>query len=92
VDTDGEVQLNLVDAEGFAFVHDHDGSLTLRSAIFQAIGAASTCWDTLDKAGVFHSEQAKAIGDAVCALIIEKFPAAERECSFFNGQEAANAF
>lgn len=35
------------------------------SAIFQAIGAASTCWESLEHAGVFDSTRAKEIGDAL---------------------------
>lgn len=40
-------------------------NLTLAEAVFQALGAASMCWEHVDKAGVFQSERAKAIGDAL---------------------------
>ena len=38
----------------------------LLAVIFQALGAASVCWDD-DR--VFESEQAKAIGDSVVAYL-----------------------
>lgn len=37
--------------------------LTLEALIFQGVGAASVCWTTPEGAGIFDSEQAKAIGD-----------------------------
>ena len=52
---------------GFTFHENPDGSpLTPQEIIFQALGAASVCWDRPEDAGVFHSVRAKAIGDAVC--------------------------
>ena len=38
-----------------------------RSAIFQAGGAFSMCWSHVEKAGVFHSEKAVEIGEALQA-------------------------
>lgn len=35
---------------------------TISSVIYQAVGAASVCWET-PPTGVFESERAKAIGD-----------------------------
>lgn len=32
-----------------------------------AVGAASTCWDSVSSAGVFHSSEAAAIADAIVA-------------------------
>jgi len=37
----------------------------VRSAVFQALGAASTCWDSLREAGVFDSTRALEIGNAL---------------------------
>jgi hypothetical protein len=50
----------------FEFQPDHDGSLPLESAIFQALGAASMCWDP-PPAGVFDSTRAKEIGETLLA-------------------------
>lgn len=44
--------------------------------IFSALGAASTCWETLDNAGVFDSDRAKRIGDEVLARLAEMDEAA----------------
>lgn len=48
----------------FTFDREEDGSLSPESAIFQALGAASMCW-SLTPRGIFESEQAKAIGEAL---------------------------
>ena len=42
-----------------------------QSAVFQALGSASMCWDSPEKAGVFHSDEAKAIGDGLIAFLRE---------------------
>lgn len=39
----------------------------LETLVFEALGAASACWENLEGAGVFQSDQAKAIGDALVA-------------------------
>lgn len=48
------------------FLPEEDGSLPIRSAVFQALGAASACWD---KDGVFESSRAQEIGEALMAEI-----------------------
>lgn len=35
----------------------------LREKIYQAVGAASACWENLEGAGVFESNRAKKVGD-----------------------------
>ena len=52
----------------YEFVREHDGSLDLRSAVFQALGSASMCWDEIPT-GVFDSEQASEVGEALLAFI-----------------------
>lgn len=37
------------------------------AAIYQAIGAASTCWENMSGAGVFDDRRAKAIGEGLIA-------------------------
>lgn len=51
------------------FYREDDGTLTVESAVFQALGAASTCWDTLENAGVFNSDLAKEIGESLLETI-----------------------
>lgn len=53
--------------EPFEFQPNHDGTLPLEVAVFQALGAASACWDNLRGAGVFNSTRAKEIGDKLLA-------------------------
>lgn len=57
--------------EPFSFSLEHDGSLSLESAIFQALGAASVCWEKIEDAGIFQSEHAQEIGKALLAHIHE---------------------
>lgn len=52
----------------FEFHKEHDGSLGLRSAIFQAIGAGSMCW-TEPPHGIFKDDWARDIGEALMEFI-----------------------
>jgi hypothetical protein len=45
--------------------------VNFEEAIFQALGAASVCWDNIEKAGIFHSERAKFIGDQLIERLFE---------------------
>lgn len=56
-------------AKEFEFSVEDDGSLSLESAVFQALGAASTCWERMDGTGVFQSTRAKVIGDKLVEFI-----------------------
>lgn len=38
-------------------------SLTLEELVFQALGAASTCWESPEDAGVFDSTRCKEVGE-----------------------------
>lgn len=51
------------------FTPEEDGSLSVRSAVFQALGGASTCWDDLSTAGAFESERAAEIGERLMGVI-----------------------
>lgn len=53
----------------FQFQPEHDGSLSLESAVFQALGYASTCWDVMYGVGKFHSTEAKDCGEKLLAFI-----------------------
>jgi hypothetical protein len=57
------------DIQAFEFQREQDGTLPLEVVIFQALGAASVCWETPEGAGVFDSTRAKAIGDAVLSYL-----------------------
>lgn len=41
-------------------------------AVFEALGAASACWSTLEGAGVFDSTRAATIGAELIALLQRK--------------------
>lgn len=59
------------ETEPFAFVQQQGEALTLIEIVYQALGAASVCWEHKDllAAGMFDSTRAKAIGDALMAEI-----------------------
>lgn len=59
----------------FQFMPEYDGTLSMESAVYQAIGAASACWDkvTLASIGEFHSEEAKQIGQVLLDFIQASF-------------------
>ena len=46
------------------------GATTLQEAVFQALGAASVCWDDMSGTGVFQSDRAKQIGDELMVFIM----------------------
>jgi hypothetical protein len=50
---------------------DHDAEVDydelLSEVVFQALGAASACWENLSRAGIFESDRAKQIGDDLIA-------------------------
>ncbi len=43
----------------------------MESAIFQALGAASVCWESLENTGIFDSTRARQIGDELMELVIQ---------------------
>lgn len=43
----------------------------IQSAIFQALGAASMCWERIEDAGVFDSTRAKWVGDGLMEWLRE---------------------
>lgn len=45
----------------------------LSEAVFQALGAASSCWDNLLGAGVFESERARDIGIDLMTYINDNY-------------------
>lgn len=45
----------------------------VETAVFEALGAASVCWETPEGAGVFESDRAKQIGDELVAFFISKW-------------------
>jgi hypothetical protein len=53
------------ESQPFQFVQHPDEDLTLEEILFQALGAASMCWEHPEKAGTFDSTRAKAIGEAL---------------------------
>lgn len=59
------------ETEPFAFAQSSDSELTLEEVLFQALGAASVCWEKkgLLQAGIFNSTRAKEIGLALLAEV-----------------------
>lgn len=49
-------------------------NLTLEEAVFQALGAASMCWENMEGGGIFESDKAKVIGEALMARIRQAQP------------------
>lgn len=43
----------------------------LRGAVMQALGAASVCWENMSRTGVFQSERAVEIGEALLEFIAQ---------------------
>ena len=41
----------------------------LTSAVFQALGAASVCWDSPEAAGTFNSERARDVGNGLIEFL-----------------------
>lgn len=48
----------------FEFQTDSSGILSIEEAVFQALGAASVCWEQLPS-GVFNGERAEQVGKAL---------------------------
>lgn len=53
------------------FHREHDGTLSLESAVYQAVGAASMCWQHVDHAGVFDDARARWVADGLLAYLRE---------------------
>jgi hypothetical protein len=46
-----------------------DDAPTLEAAVYQALGAASVCWEPMNGTGVFQDQYATAIGEALLNFI-----------------------
>lgn len=55
--------------EPFSFAQGSGEDLTLHEILYQALGAASMCWEDVESAGVFNSSRAAAIGQALLAEV-----------------------
>lgn len=53
------------ESEPFQFAQGLDAPITLEEILFQALGAASMCWESPDKAGTFNASRAKLVGQAL---------------------------
>lgn len=67
-----------IGTEPFAFVQRSDEVLQLDEIVFQALGAASACWENLRDAGVFDSTRAKEVGIALLAEVNAAVAAAKQ--------------
>jgi len=52
----------------FHFTPEHDGTIPIESAVYQALGAASMCWSETP-AGIFNDRRAGEIGLELLKLI-----------------------
>lgn len=57
-----------------AWAFNEREALTLESAVHQAIGGASMCWEHIGRAGVFDDVQAAQVADVLLAKIRELLP------------------
>lgn len=53
----------------FAFQPDSEGELTLQAAVYQAIGAASVCWEHMTGTGIYDDGRAVEIAEALLERI-----------------------
>lgn len=65
---ENQKQENQKQENQFEFYPEEDGSLSLESAVYQALGAASTAWDGVPK-GVFKEDFAREIAKALLKRI-----------------------
>lgn len=63
-----------VDPEPVEKIFDWTTSTEIETAVFQAIGAASVCWEDVDRAGVFDSTRAEQIGKELIEYFKSKGP------------------
>jgi hypothetical protein len=57
------------ETEPFAFVQSSTEDLPLSEILLQALGAASMCWEHVDRAGVFNDVRAAQIGKSLQAEV-----------------------
>lgn len=53
----------------FHFDADEDGKVRLRSAVFQALGRASVCWESMAGTGIFQEQDATEVAEVLLELI-----------------------
>jgi hypothetical protein len=57
----------------------HESSDPVETAVYQALGAASVCWESMSGTGIFNDRQARAIGEGLMDIIRGAQDAAEHE-------------
>lgn len=74
--------------EPWGFTEHEDEELTLKSAVYQAVGGASACWENLRGAGVFREDMATEVAEALLAFIHNHFktPQPEPLCGCAGGK------
>jgi hypothetical protein len=40
-----------------------------RRCVFEAIGAGSVCWESMEGTGIFQDDRAVAVGNALCEVL-----------------------
>lgn len=61
-------------AVGGSSYQDIRDAADLEQAVFLALGAASMCWDAPNAAGVFRSDQARQVGEALIEYVTTRAP------------------
>lgn len=65
-----------------------DRAETVEQAVFQAVGSASMCWESVSRAGVFDSSRAKQIADGLVVWLKRHGVADEVEKSTLKTRQA----
>jgi hypothetical protein len=73
----GDVDKKAPPVKPFTFQPEHDGSLPIAAAVYQALGRASTCWETMSGTGVFDDAAARGVGEALLGVLREREDATE---------------
>jgi hypothetical protein len=60
------------DAARIAETEVREGEDPLETVVFQALGAASICWERMNDTGVFDDQRAKAIGESLVGWLREQ--------------------
>jgi len=70
----------------FTFTNRQDEPLTIETAVFEAIGAASVCWESMEGTGTFQDGRAKEIAETLLALIHDRTGVEKREVTMSAGE------
>lgn len=61
------------------YVFEFDHCEDLRQAVYEAVGAASVCWESMEGTGVFDTTRASAVADALLQYVNERYQRVNHE-------------